>query len=156
MPDDLQGIEKRYGMPLYSVHRVNLHSQLRLLAMEWHGEGDPVDVRVIGQVKGEVALEDNRVMHAEILVPADGVHSATVGHILGKDAEVQATNTGWSCMRWLVATEELRADPDTKDMVKKSVQRYFMGVPAKGALVWYPCSREYVIVTFLVLVWRGS
>lgn len=88
--------------------------------------------------EGKVILADDKVMQADLIVAADGVHSKAVGHVLG-DKETQASNTGWSCMRWLVPTEEFLSDPETSTMIKDSMQRFFMGAPGGGALVWYPC-----------------
>ena len=46
MPNYLQDIEKTYGRPLYSVHRVDLHNQLRVLATQTEGRGCPVEIQV--------------------------------------------------------------------------------------------------------------
>ena len=91
-------------------------------------------------VQGKAILADNRILQADFIVAADGVHSSAVGHVLG-DVEIRAENTGWSCMRWLVPTEELLSDPETSALVEDSMQRYFAGAPDAGALVWYPCRK---------------
>jgi salicylate hydroxylase len=80
------------------------------------------------------------VLQADLIVAADGVHSKAVDHVLGEE-EIQAGNTGWSCMRWLVPTEELLADPETSTLVQDSVQRFFIGSAGAGGLVWYPCRK---------------
>ena len=85
-------------------------------------------------------LADDRVLQADLIIAADGVHSRAVGHVLGSK-EIGAMKTGWSCMRWLVPTEELRADPKTSMLVRDSVQQYFQGAPGAGVLVWYPCRK---------------
>lgn len=89
---------------------------------------------------GKAILADNKVLQADLIVAADGVHSTAVAHILANE-EVRASNTGWACMRWLVPTEELLSDPTTSSSVKDSVQRFFIGAPGAGALVWYPCRK---------------
>lgn len=40
----LQNIEEKFGVPLYAVHRVDFHNQLKELAIQNHGLGVPVDV----------------------------------------------------------------------------------------------------------------
>ena len=57
---------------------------------------------------GTVTLEDRRALQADLVVAADGVHSAAVAHVLG-DTEIGARDTGWATLRWLVPTEELVA-----------------------------------------------
>ena len=49
-PNYLQNIEETFGVPLYSVHRVDLHNQLRLLATQKDGRGYPVDIQVRAKV----------------------------------------------------------------------------------------------------------
>lgn len=57
MPNYLQNIEETYGTPLYSVHRVDLHNQLRTLATQKDGPGQPVDIQVRAKVVGYVSKE---------------------------------------------------------------------------------------------------
>ncbi|KAA6406432.1 MAG: salicylate hydroxylase [Lasallia pustulata] len=148
-------IEETYGAPLYSVHRVDLHNQLRRLATQQDRPGCPVDIQVQAKIvdydaaDGKAILEDGKTLQADLVIAADGVHSTAVGVVLG-DKQIQASNTGWSCMRWLVPTKELLSDPETSTLVKDSVQRYFMGAPGAGALVWYPC-RNNEVQNFLYL-----
>ncbi|MCJ1312676.1 hypothetical protein MMC25_006352 [Agyrium rufum] len=155
MPNYLHDIEETYGSPLYSVHRVDLHNQLRLLATQQDGPGTPVDIQVRAKVidydpvNGKVILADDKILQADLIIAADGVHSKAVGRILGNEG-IQASNTGWSCMRWLVPTEEFLSDPETADMIRDSAQRFFMGAPGAGALVWYPC-RNNEVQNFLYL-----
>jgi salicylate hydroxylase len=60
MPNYLQNIEEMYGTPLYSVHRVDLHNQLRLLATQKDGPGSPVDIQVLAKVVDYVSEDDSR------------------------------------------------------------------------------------------------
>lgn len=46
VPDFYAGVRKTYGFPMYSVHRVDLHHQLRDLATDEEGIGKPVKTRV--------------------------------------------------------------------------------------------------------------
>lgn len=50
MPNYLHNIEETYGAPLYSVHRVDLHNQLRLLATRTQGPGHPVEIQVRAKI----------------------------------------------------------------------------------------------------------
>lgn len=49
-PNYYQNIKEIYGVPLYSVHRVDLHNQLRLLATQEDGPGYPVNLQVRAKV----------------------------------------------------------------------------------------------------------
>ncbi|KAF5877184.1 putative salicylate hydroxylase protein [Botrytis fragariae] len=147
--------EEKYGTPLYAAHRVDLHSQLREIATRKGGEGIPVDLKVRAKIigydaaNGKVTLEDGKILQADLIVAADGVHSTAVDHVLGAN-KVQAGDTGWSCMRWLVPTQDLLSDPETADLVDDSVQRFFAPASGVGGFVWYPC-RDNEVQNFLYL-----
>lgn len=91
-------------------------------------------------MNGKVTLEGGKTLQADLIVAADGVHSTAVDHVLGPN-KVQAGDTGWSCMRWLVPTEDLLSDPETADLVDNSVQRFFAPASGVGGFVWYPCRK---------------
>lgn len=167
VPNYYVNIEENYGFPIYSVHRVDLHDQLKALATGEDGSGQPcklhvratvvdyvsctsdksVSFRAVADylrqdaVHAKVTLGDGTVWQADLIIAANGVHSTAREHVLVTD-ESHASDTGWATMRWLVPTEELLADPDTASLVEDSTQRYFMGARG-GGLVWYPC-RKYV------------
>ncbi|KIM94484.1 hypothetical protein OIDMADRAFT_136193 [Oidiodendron maius Zn] len=129
---------------MYAVHREDLHNQLRLLATRKEGLGHPCDVRVRSKVldydaeNGKVTTENGEVLQADLIIAADGVHSTAVKHVLG-DEVVEAGDTGWACMRWLVPREELLSDPETAHMIQDSTTRYFTAAGGAAGLVWYPC-----------------
>lgn len=144
--------EAKWGHPIYSVHRVDLHTQLRDLATTGKEgvEGRPCEVRVRAKVvdygeaaaRGRVTTEGGEVLQADLVVAADGVHSAAVRHVL--DGENVREDTGWACMRWLVPTGELLADPATARLVEESAARFFGAAGGAAAFIWYPC-RKYVV-----------
>ena len=55
IPKYFENIEKTYGAPLYSAHRVDIHNQLRLLATQSDGPGHPVDIQVRAKVVSYVS-----------------------------------------------------------------------------------------------------
>jgi salicylate hydroxylase len=59
IPNYYQNFEETYGIPLYSVHRVDLHNQLRELATQKDGPGIPVDVQVRAKVIDYVSRTHN-------------------------------------------------------------------------------------------------
>ncbi|KAJ0122149.1 hypothetical protein J7T55_002661 [Diaporthe amygdali] len=155
VPNYYKDCESTWGLPMYAVHRVDLHSQLRQLATEKDGPGHPCDVQVRSKVvdydaeNGKVTTESGEVLQADLIVAADGVHSAAVKHVLGDDV-VQAGDTGWACMRWLVPREEFLSDPETAHMIQNSSTRYFTAAGGAAGLVWYPC-RNNEVQNFLYL-----
>ncbi|KAI9677249.1 MAG: hypothetical protein M1822_008198 [Bathelium mastoideum] len=133
IPTYYKDCESTWGLPMYAVHRVDLHTQLRRLATEAKGPGRPCDVRTLAKVvdydaeKGKVTTESGDVLQADLIVAADGVHSKAVKHVLGEDETetLQVGDTGWACMRWLTPTNELLADPETAHLIQESRTRYF-------------------------------
>lgn len=148
VPTYYKDCQSTWGVPMYAAHRVDLHTQLRELATQAHGPGHPCEVRVKAKVvdydaaNGSVTTADGEAMDADLVVAADGVHSSAVKHVLGEENAVEAGDTGWACMRWLVPTEEILSDPATKHMIEDSATRFFTSAGGAAGLVWYPC-RKY-------------
>ncbi|RYP28642.1 hypothetical protein DL767_007124 [Monosporascus sp. MG133] len=156
VPTYYKDCESTWGLPMYAVHRVDLHNQLRQLATQAKGPGRPCEVRVLSKVidydaeNGKVTTKDGDVLQADLVVAADGVHSTAVKHVLGDEGVVQAGDTGWACMRWLVPTDEFLSDPETAHMIQNSATRYFTAAGGAAGLVWYPC-RNNELQNFLYL-----
>ena len=147
VPTYYKDCESTWGLPMYAVHRVDLHNQLRRLATQANGPGSPCNVRVLAKVvdydaeNGKVTTEDGEVLQAHLVVAADGVHSTAVKQVLGDDGTVQAGDTGWAGMRWLVPRDEFLSDPETAHMIQDSATRYFTAAAGAAGLVWYPCRK---------------
>jgi salicylate hydroxylase len=54
-PNHYSDCETTWGVPMYSVHRVDLHNQLRILATMKEGIGRPCDILVRSKVVGYVS-----------------------------------------------------------------------------------------------------
>ena len=50
VPNYYANIEENYGLPIYSVHRVDLHDQLKALAIGENGPGLPCKLQVRAEV----------------------------------------------------------------------------------------------------------
>ncbi|GKT49753.1 FAD-dependent monooxygenase OpS4 [Colletotrichum spaethianum] len=157
VPNYYANIEENYGAPIYAVHRVDLHDQLKALATGDDGPGQPCKLHVRATVADYVSptpaklvfsrdvadhfrqdplhamvtTADGTVWQADLVIAANGVHSTARDHVLVTD-ESHASDTGWSTMRWLVPTQELLADPATASLVEDSTQRYFVGARGGG------------------------
>jgi salicylate hydroxylase len=63
VPDYYKDCKSTWGLPMYAVHREDLHAQLRRLATENEGSGRPCEVRlrskVVDYVSEELRLNPN-------------------------------------------------------------------------------------------------
>jgi len=147
VPTYYKDCESTWGLPMYAVHRVDLHNQLRQLATQAKGPGHPCEIRVLSKVidydaeNSKITTKDGEVLQADLVVAADGVHSTAVKHVLHDGGVVQAGDTGWACMRWLVPTDDLLSDSETAHMIQDSATRYFTAAGGAAGLVWYPCRK---------------
>jgi salicylate hydroxylase len=92
-------------------------------------------------------------LQADLVIAADGVHSKAVQHVLDETEIVQAGDTGWACMRWLVPREDFLSDPETAGMIQDSTTRYFTAADGAAGLVWYPCRK--CVGSYFYIVTRG-
>jgi salicylate hydroxylase len=56
VPNYYKDCESTWGLPMYAVHREDLHSQLKHLATQAEGQGRPCEVRVKSKVVDYVRL----------------------------------------------------------------------------------------------------
>ncbi|KAL4738355.1 hypothetical protein BDV11DRAFT_216017 [Aspergillus similis] len=111
-----------YGGPWLMAHRVDLHSELRRVALDPDGLGKPVELVLRADVvdynaeEGSITLGDGSTHYADLLVAADGVHSSAIRHVVGHPTPAVAT--GWAVFRWLIPTEELEGDPEIAPLLK--------------------------------------
>ncbi|KAJ7845275.1 FAD/NAD(P)-binding domain-containing protein [Mycena olivaceomarginata] len=90
-------------------HRSDLYEELKRLAIG-DGEGLPVELHLGAKVvecdpeAGTISLNSGEVVHADLILGADGIHSVVRTHILG---EVQKPSpSGVSCFRTTFALSE--------------------------------------------------
>lgn len=100
--------ESQYGMPLYHVHRADLHRALQQKIEEI----DPMCIRTgaglrsVEQIENGVrfTLTDGQIHRADVLIGADGIHSQTRHEIFGLD---QPNFTGYVAWRGLIPGERM-------------------------------------------------
>ncbi|KAF2152850.1 FAD/NAD(P)-binding domain-containing protein [Myriangium duriaei CBS 260.36] len=150
---DLTEINQLWQHQWLLVHRAYLHTALREKATG-DGAGKPADLRLnskvanVDPVDGVVTLEDGQIIHGDLIVGADGVHSKARA-ALGLGNEYIPYDCGDSAFRWMVPREELEADPMTKDLVKIKGWLYLVMGPDRR-LVWYPCN-DNKLINFLLI-----
>jgi salicylate hydroxylase len=74
VPNYYVNIKENYGAPIYSVHRVDLHDQLKALATGEAGPGQPCKLHVRSTVK-------NYVSNITSTSPAVGVSGHNIAHM---------------------------------------------------------------------------
>ncbi|KAJ7909043.1 FAD/NAD(P)-binding domain-containing protein [Mycena leptocephala] len=122
MKSDTTDYERSYGMPWIMVHRVDLHNELRRMALEADGEGPPATLylnhRVVScDVDGcSVTLESGTTRIADLIIGADGIRSTIRSFILGEDIQIPPSHTAG--FRWLTHASALEPYPELDWIVK--------------------------------------
>ncbi|KAF8171931.1 hypothetical protein K438DRAFT_1851914 [Mycena galopus ATCC 62051] len=133
-------------------HRSDLYEELKRMATG-EGEGPPAKLRlgakvVAGDVEeGTVTLQGGEVVHADVIIGADGIHSVIRAHILG--SIVNGQDSGLSCFRVVLEAATLPNIPEL-EWLHAGVTgpfRMFLIYPCRnGSLInvvaFYPASDE--------------
>ena len=142
---DLSGAERKFGGPIFTVGRVDLHAELlRLAKEEDEGEGDgnedgkardgeakergrrrgpKVELFLSSKVisadpeNGTLELADGTIRKGDLIVAADGLHSVLKPIVLGRE-NVVAGKTGMSAFRFLIPTGVLKGDQELAEMLE--------------------------------------
>lgn len=120
-----EAIEKEHGAPYYHVHRADLHQILVDLAKPL------VNIRLNSRVvdidaaAGTVTLASRRVLQADLIIGADGLHSRARDIVVGqRDRPIP---TGDAAYRATIPAELLLADPDLRGLVEQQGVNVWMG-----------------------------
>ena len=159
---DWQNVEHKYSAPWYLAHRVDLHSSLKELALRASGIGSPSKLYLRSKIvaivskwltlsqkpglrydaqdhsTATITLADGTTRSADLVIAADGVHSSAVKQVTGYNTP--ASPTGKSAFRFLIPTEDILADEQTKHFLEGKPGKFkiFLGSEERR-LVWYPC-----------------
>ncbi|KAJ7485861.1 FAD/NAD(P)-binding domain-containing protein [Mycena latifolia] len=107
--ENFKGVEQQGG-GLF-CHRVDVHEELKRLATGPDGVGEPAKLTLGAQVvgcdplAGTITLKDGQVVHADLIIGADGIHSTIRTHILGHPESAPAT--GISAFRFFFKMSKL-------------------------------------------------
>ncbi|KAL1962936.1 hypothetical protein VTN77DRAFT_9032 [Rasamsonia byssochlamydoides] len=140
---DLTHIPAKYGDRYLSFHRVDLHNELRRLAVESPLSVCPAKINLGAEVvdvdceEGIVTLADGSTRRKDLIVAADGVHSRFAYKVTGFDSP--AARTGQAAFRFLIPTRKLLDDEETRSLFEDSMGRLTLAVGEDRRLVWYPC-----------------
>ncbi|OBT64247.1 hypothetical protein VE03_06885 [Pseudogymnoascus sp. 23342-1-I1] len=114
--DDYSDIANSFGSPWYLAHRVDLHNELKLLAVGKEGEGRPCELKLSSKVvsinsdDGEVTLSNGEVHQADLIVGADGIHSMVRETVFDPTG---TKPTGDAAYRFIIDAKEITEDKTT-------------------------------------------
>ena len=147
-PGVMDRIEENIGFPYRAFHRVDLHNELREMALRDDGKGPRVELKLgikivrVDVENAEIEMSDGTVVRGDLLVGADGIHSCVRKAALKLDLETGVEkgieDRGWDISRWLLDTKLVEEDADLKALMRPERQT-FTYPPKKLRLVWYSC-----------------
>lgn len=119
--------EEDYGAPFYQIHRADLHQMLYDLTAPF------VNVRLNSRVASvspslpspHVVLESGQVIHADLIIGADGIKSVIRSCII-KEPEVPMS-AGDAAYRATIDAEQLLRDPDLESLIENPEATGWMG-----------------------------
>ncbi|GCB27430.1 3-hydroxybenzoate 6-hydroxylase 1 [Aspergillus awamori] len=125
----------------FLIHRAHLHQALKDKAGA-DGRGRPVVLHTSSQVasvdpsSATVTLENGQSFTGDVVIGADGVHSAARHAILDRD--VKTFSSGKNAFRFMVSRQEVLNDPETA-CIAKDLGSVDMWHSADSKVVIYPC-----------------
>ncbi|OLN94136.1 3-hydroxybenzoate 6-hydroxylase 4, partial [Colletotrichum chlorophyti] len=147
---DLGAIGQKYGSPWYFAHRVDLHQELKRMATAADG-GPPLSFKLRSEVTkynpdgSSFCLRDGTTVSADLVVVADGIHSAGVEAILGSPNPAYPAGQDNFCYRFLIPMGDVLSDPVTAELFEgaEGGVRMFLGDGKR--IVTYPCRNGEVL-----------
>ncbi|KAL7271024.1 hypothetical protein RUND412_006239, partial [Rhizina undulata] len=135
--------------PWQLIHRVDLHNKLKEMAVDPDRNGTPVEIHLSSRAvdvdteTATITLENGEKHEADVVIGADGVHSALRRAIVGDDyCEIEPS--GKRAFRFLIPTEKLREDPETKIFVEYP-GRLLIWIGQDRRIITYPCRNATLI-----------
>ena len=130
--------------PWHLAHRVQVHEELKRACVSEEGKGRPVELRTGCQVKdvdvaaGRLVLESGEVVKGDVIVGADGVHSATRKQI---STEIRPFASEQSAFRFLMPKGRALEVPGIAQYLKEDGE-LIMWHGVKRRVVMYPTSNN--------------
>lgn len=124
-------IARELGAPYYHLHRADLHRMLLDLALT----SPRVIIRLNARVESinptpdekgvTIILSSGEIVHGDLIIGADGVHSKTRQVVVERSDLVQPT--GDAAYRAIISTDVMKDDPDLKSFVDNPEMTTWMG-----------------------------
>lgn len=148
LPGHGAGSEQRYGAPFIVLHRGDLHAVLLAAVRRLHPDAVQVGSPVAGLRQDSdrvfARLEDGREIEGDLLIGADGVHSAVRKCLFGADSPQFTGEIAW---RGLIPVERL------PERMRRHVTSNWIG--PRGSVTMYPVHRGELL-NFVGLVERDD
>ncbi|CAK7220654.1 hypothetical protein SBRCBS47491_004261 [Sporothrix bragantina] len=149
-------IVKEYGaQPWWLAHRIDLHSELRRLAVDAEGQGKPAQLHLgcpvagVNYDVGEITLKDGTTHKADLIIGADGVHSVLRETAFSPE---KAVTTGSRAFRFVVDAAEVDNNPDTLHPTHGTCHAF---IESDRRFVLYPC-RNNTLYNCVLIVQDGT
>lgn len=130
--------------PWHLAHRIQVHETLKKAAISPDRKGKPAELRTGCQVKdvdvaaGKIVLESGEVFEGDVIVGADGVHSATRKQI---STEIKPFASEQSAFRFLMPKEKALEVPGLAKYIKEDGE-LIMWHGTRRRVVMYPTSNN--------------
>ncbi|KAH8689105.1 hypothetical protein BGW36DRAFT_352497 [Talaromyces proteolyticus] len=138
-----EDFKNKFNAPLYLSHRVDLHNELKRLALSG-SDGFPgarlhLATRVIDVdcENGILKFEDGTTVSHDVVIGADGVHSVVAQCVLG--GTIPAIEVKKCAFRFLIPTQKLLDNHITKPLFEDGRIRMQIATAPDRRLVFYPC-----------------
>ncbi|KAK8079129.1 salicylate hydroxylase [Apiospora phragmitis] len=141
-------VEGRYGAPWFFAHRVDLHEELRRLAMQeetMNGGGAPVQIHLNSEVveflpeSSSIRLAGGQIISGDLVIAADGIHTNAAKTVLGHDNPPLPQKDYNFCYRFLIPAADIASDPATRGWLDGDDGRMKFFVSHDKRLISYPC-----------------
>ncbi|KAK2596315.1 hypothetical protein N8I77_013211 [Diaporthe amygdali] len=141
----------KYGSPWFFAHRVDLHEELKRLATEPNGHGEPAEVHLRSEVvkydadAPSITLANGETVHGDVVIAADGIHTLGVEAIIGKPNPPEPSRDAYNfCYRFLIPADDIENDAETNFWNQDDDGRMKFFVGEMKRLVSYPCRNNEV------------
>lgn len=132
---------RKYGEPWWYFSRHDIHAELKRAALSSDGLGNTPILHLGNKVvdvdpkSGSVTCSNGQIYTGDVIIAADGIHSAAGRSVFGK---LPVVGDGFSAYRCMIPTSKMRNNPETAILVDAAKVLIIIGPDRR--IVAYPCS----------------
>jgi salicylate hydroxylase len=141
-----------WGNEWTMIHRVDLHNEVRRLAISKEGKGTPAKLYLSTAVescdpeKGTLTLKDGKTHTFDLIVGSDGIYSKIRTSVLGRVVEAPIASKPSAAFRWVMPVSALEGKPELDWLLKEGAQGGRVTTSKEGHfLLCYPCRDKTLI-----------
>ncbi|KAL3457403.1 hypothetical protein BJX64DRAFT_18920 [Aspergillus heterothallicus] len=130
------------------VHRAHIHEGLKIAAQA-PGPGFPAQLHTSSKVvdidphNATITLENGEVVSGDLVLGADGVHSASKSKLPGGE-KIKTFSSGKNAFRFLIARQDALDDPETRELAQELGTWYMFDSPELRVVI-YPCANNELL-----------